>query len=394
LTTQTITATRLRPILTTAAYYTAFIGLGLTSAAGGPALPFLAGHTGSRFDQISLIFVTGSFGYLLGSLLGGRAYDRFPGNRIMAAMLVVIAAMCILTPIIPVFWLLAAVLFLLGMAQGSLDVGCNILLMWIHGKKIAPFMNGLHFFFGLGAFISPLIIAQVVAISGDIQWAYWSFAVILVPMAVWLWGLPSPEVHAGTTDRPAKKNPVLPVVLFILFFVMYVGAEVGFGNWIYSYSVKLDLANEIVAAYLTSAFWGFFTLSRLMGVAVSTRLKPRPVLLIDLFGCLASLALVIAWPASATILWVGAIGLGVFMASIFPTLLDLAEERLTLTGSITGWFLVGSGAGGMLVPWLIGQLFERRGPHSTMIIILFAVLADLVLLIVLANLRRPRIDRE
>ena len=61
------------------------------------------------------------------------------------------------------------------------------------------------------------------------------------------------------------------------------------------------------------------------------------------------------------------------MASIFPTILILAGKRLRVTGTITGWFLVGSGAGGMLLPWLIGQAFTLLGPGSMM----FIIVADL-----------------
>lgn len=65
--------------------------MGLYPAIGGPALPSLAENTSSTFNQISLFFVLGSLGYLLGSYLGGRAYDRFSGHRIMAITLLVIA---------------------------------------------------------------------------------------------------------------------------------------------------------------------------------------------------------------------------------------------------------------------------------------------------------------
>ena len=54
--------------ITTAAYYLAFIFLGLTVAADGPALLKLAEHTSSTLDQISLIFIFGSLGYLRGSM--------------------------------------------------------------------------------------------------------------------------------------------------------------------------------------------------------------------------------------------------------------------------------------------------------------------------------------
>src|SRR4030067_1578521 len=64
----------------TATYYAAFIGLGLTSASLGPLLPSLADQTLVRLNQVSVLFTARSLGYLIGSLLGGRIYDRRDGD--------------------------------------------------------------------------------------------------------------------------------------------------------------------------------------------------------------------------------------------------------------------------------------------------------------------------
>jgi fucose permease len=61
------------------------------------------------------------------------------------------------------------------------------------------------------------------------------------------------------------------------------------------------------------------------------------------------------------------------MASMFPNMLVYAELRMPLSGLVTSWFFVGVGAGAMILPWLIGQLFERVGPW----IVMWAILIDL-----------------
>jgi FHS family Na+ dependent glucose MFS transporter 1 len=63
-------------------------------------------------------------------------------------------------PVIQNLWLLVGLIFLIGIMQSSIDVGENTLMVWLHGNKVAPFMNGLHFSFGIGSFTAPLIIAQ------------------------------------------------------------------------------------------------------------------------------------------------------------------------------------------------------------------------------------------
>lgn len=364
----------------TAAYYLAFILLGLTVAAEGPTLLKLAEHTSSQLDQISSLFLFSSFGYLLGSLIGGRTYDRIPGHRFMSGVLVFLGIIVALVPIATSRGALFVIVLILGLAKGALDVGCNTLLLWVHNETVGPFMNGLHAFFGVGAFIAPLIVAQVISLTGDIYWVYWFFAIATLPIAAWIWYLPSPVSRAVPAHHENAHFPLLPVLTMLLCFVLYVGGEAGYGAWIYTYAFTLKFGTEVTAAYLTSAFWGSFTLGRLFGIWVSTRAKPMTILLLDFAGCLVSLALILLFQELAIILWLGTILFGISQASIFPTFLTLAEERMHVTGTIAGLFLVGAGAGGMILPWLIGQAFVRVGAGAMMALILIGIVLNLLIL--------------
>jgi FHS family Na+ dependent glucose MFS transporter 1 len=379
-----------KPLTTTIAYYATFITLGATMAISGPALPWLAGHTTSRLDQISIIFIASSLGYMAGSQLGGRAYDRFPGHRIQAMALLLISLSASLVPVLHSLWFLVAVLFLLGTFQGALDVGCNTLLTWIHGEKVGPFMNGLHAFFGVGSFLAPLLFARVVLASHEIHWAYWIFSLLTVPLAAWFWFLPSPPIRRKI-ERPTSRHPVNGMFLvFVLFFIFSVGVELGYGNWIYTFSSRLHLATDTGAAYLTSAFWGAFTISRLLGILISSRFRPQTILVADLTGCLVAFAVLLLWPTSILALWVGTIVMGLSIASVFATGIAFAEQRLSLTGVMTGWILVGGGFGGMVFPWLIGQMFESISPRITMPVLLASNLVAFGLLLALILPKRKK----
>ena len=364
-------------LVQTAIYYATFIALGLASASLGPTLGGLAQHTHTRLSEISFTFSARALGYLIGSLVGGRIYDRWPGHVVMVGVLVVMAAMLALAPMMPLLWLLTAVLLVLGMGEGAMDVGGNTLLMWVHRSEVGPFMNGLHFFWGVGAFLSPIIVAQAVLISGDITWAYWMLAVLMLPVVIGLLRLPSPVAQISSQVSESRRvNPVPLIVLIALFLFLYVGAESSLGGWIFTYTVALRLSSETAAAYLTSAFWGSLTAGRLLAIPIAARLRPRSILLIDLAGCLMSMGIILLWPNSLVAVWVGTIGTGLAMASVFPTTLSLAESRMHITGQITSWFFVGASLGGMTAPWIIGQLFESIGPRVTMM----TIMADLVLL--------------
>lgn len=379
----------------TAAYYLAFVALGLTSATLGPTLPDLAENTRTHLREISFLFTARSLGYLIGSFFGGRLYDSKAGHPVMAVMLLGMALALILIPTLSLLWLLTAVLLLLGVVEGALDVGGNTLLVWVHRHLVGPYMNGLHFFFGIGAFLTPLIVAQTVLLSGDITWAYWALALLVAPVALWLLRLPSPAAQKVAKGGPAGQVNHRLVALIVVFFFLYVGAEVAFGGWIFTYAVELNVASEAVAAYLTSGFWGALTIGRLLAIPIAARVRPRYMLLADLIGCVVSVGLVLLWPGSLGVVWLGTLGVGLSMASIFPTTISLAERRMTVTGQVTGWFFVGASAGGMVLPWLIGQFFEGVGPQVVMMVLwVDLVLALGVLLVLISHSTRAVIKVE
>jgi FHS family Na+ dependent glucose MFS transporter 1 len=136
----------------------------------------------------------------------------------------------------------------------------------------------------------------------------------------------------------------------------------------------LGLSGATLAAYLTSAFWGALTLGRLLAIPIAARWRPRAILSGDLVGCLVSLSVILLWSKSLVAVWLGTFGMGLSIASIFPTTISLAERRMPITGRVTGWFFVGASVGGMTLPWVIGQLFESIGPRVTM----FTIMAGLI----------------
>jgi MFS transporter, FHS family, Na+ dependent glucose transporter 1 len=363
----------------TAACFAAFISLGLVTAAIGPTLPGLAQLSRVGMREISFLFTAQSLGYLFGSVLGGRLFDRVKGNPLMGIMLITMAAMAALVPLIQSLLLVIVVILILGTAEGVLDVGGNTLLVWVHRHRVGPFMNALHFFFGIGAVLSPVIVAQAILISAGIDWAYWALALMILPVALWVIRVPSPLAQRVVKESGATPVNTTLVVLIACFLFLYVGAEVGFSGWIYTYAVALGIGGETTSAYLTSAFWGAFTLGRLLGIPLASRFRPSSILLCDLGGSVA--CALILWLCSQSILavWLGSIGLGLSMASVFPAVLAFAEQHMTVTARMTGRVIVGASLGCMVIPWLIGQLFESVGPRALM----FTVLADLLAAVVI-----------
>lgn len=358
----------------TGAYFAAFVALGLTTGSLGPTLPSLAEQTQVSLSGISLIFTVRSLGYVLSSVRVGNLFDRGPGNAVMAAMLLTMSVMTIMVPLASRFWLLLLAMFVLGAAEAGLDVGANALMSRVHGTGVAPFMNALHSFFGVGALIAPVIVAQTVSFNLSATHSYFVVAVLLLPISLFLLRLPSPGRTVAVRAKDDPKDSALLIFLIALFLFLYVGAEVGFAGWIFTYATKLQLSDARMAAYLTSLFWGSLTIGRVLTIPAAARVRPRKILMLSLAGSILSLAVMLLKPSSTAVTYVGTTILGLSMASIFPATLSFAGNRMKLTGRVTGWFVFGASAGSMLIPLIAGQAFAAFGPQVIMIVFITMLL--------------------
>lgn len=364
----------------TGSYYLLIICLGLSTALLGPTLPALARQTQSQLGDLGLAFLASSLGFTLGTVLASRVMEHVPGHRVIGVAQLVAAALMVLVPLAPSLPLLLAILFCRGLAEGHINAGANTMLVWVHRDGVGPFMNGMHFCFGLGAFTAPFLVAQVISAPGGYRWVYWAVAALGAVgglLALALRDSPRPQPHP---DRPAAEGRLeLPIIVSsALFLFFYVGAEVAFGGWVYTYAVQLRLASISGAAYLTSAFWLSFTVGRLISIPMATRLPAKSTILGALCGCLALLLGAIALSGSSLVLWVLAIGLGLCMAPIWPTGYTLAGQSVRFTARVSAMILLGDSFGGMVLPWLAGRVIEQAGAQAMLYLVLSGIVGTLL----------------
>ena len=375
---------RKRPIAF--AYYLAILLEGSMLASIGPTLDALEAQTGSTTEQISILFTANALGYITGSLLAGRLIGRLSGKAVVAAALAVMAAAAALVPLLSTLWMLVAAFAVIGLPLGLIDVGTNTLLAWLFPRGLAPWMNALHFAFGVGAFLSPLLVDRFAVAAGDAAAAYWLLAGLMIPAALWLLTLPDPEAPAGQgsgTGGRTIRGHLLFMGLLAAFFFLHVGAELGFGGWIFSYADDLQIGGETTARVLNSVFWGGLVVGRLIAIPVSMRLAPGTMITIDLVGAGLGLALIGLVPDWSPALWIGTIAFGMSLASVFASGVNYTGERIPVTGPVMSVLVVGGGLGSMTVPWVVGQLFDRRGPQVMLLVVGAAVAAALALFLVI-----------
>jgi MFS transporter, FHS family, Na+ dependent glucose transporter 1 len=375
-----------RKIVRTIAYYLSYITIGFATAIIGPTLPGLSNLAGTNLVGISYIFPILAIGYLIGSYAGGRMYDSYKAHPVTAGAIVLLGVVMFFVPFSQALWFILALFFIAGLAAGSIDVGGNALLVWTHGSKVGPFMVGLHFFYGFGAFIAPMIVGLSLRISPDISWPYWILTIICIPIMLFIFLIPSPKTPAAPKSQSDDKEIRMLVILITIFMFMHVGAELSYGGWIYSYALKLEITNETNAAYLTSAYWGAIMVGRLISVAVSLKVKPKVMLFVYLIGCVLSALFLILFSTSLTAVWICTITLGLSVSTLVPTTFTLTGDYLHISGKLAGWLVIGIGAGNLVVPWLVGQLFEPFGAISLPVINLVTFVSALGLLTLIVQL--------
>ncbi|MFP4068113.1 MAG: MFS transporter [Spirochaetaceae bacterium] len=393
----TVSTFRLRPPEgTTIGYFWALFTLGLAAASIGPSLGGLARNTGASLGAVSIVFAAYRAGFVGGAFLGGALLDRLRGNPVVATMMLVMAVVFAAIPQVSTLAVVGAGFLVLGVGAGTVEIGSNTLLVWRYGNDVGPYMNGLHFAFGIGAILSPVLIGRAIEITGGLTGGFLLASLLILPGTLLLvrGASPSSPAEEESTGTPSS---VVPVVLVAVFLLLYVGAEAGFGGWVYTYAVTLNLASPAQAGGMTSAFWGALTAGRLLLVPVSSRVAPRHILVAGAAGSVVFLgfaALPVVSP-NAVLLWAVSAGLGLSMAGIFPGTMSFAGRHLRVTGSVSRWFFVGAGAGGMSIPWLVGRVVDAAdtsaagAPAIMWILLVISTAMAAVLVALLVVLGRP-----
>lgn len=342
-------------------YFGIYFMIGVIVASLGPTLPALAKNLGIGIASIGILFSTRSFGYLAGSLLGGYLYDRVNGHRVLALLLLLSTISLASVPALGGIVFLATVFFVTGLAQGGMDVGANTLLVRVRQKNVGAYLNAMFFFAGVGSFLVPIYLGQT-----DLAWGYRGIALVLLPLALLIFFIPSPEIPPHTEKKAAPlSNPALFVAFALLAFI-YIGAEVSYGGWLFTYFASSGLGSESAAYTLTSVFWVAIMLGRLLAIPIAARFRPEKIIIAYLGSAVISAGSLYFLSNYALAVWIGSLGMGLSMAALFPTTYTFIQQKIKLSGKLTGMAWAAGSLGAMILPWFIGQRIDRIGPISMM----------------------------
>lgn len=241
-------------------------------------------------------------------------------------------------------------------------------MLWLHGRgKAGPFIQCLHFSFGVGACLAPLVEVYFTGgtDSSRIRFAFWASAAAFVPVSLWILALPSPSRESAAAKSGSAKSAApltrrewAIALLAALLLALDVGAEIAYGGFSFLYGhVALGMP-ERAAAELTSLFWGALAVGRFLAIFVSLRWTPGRMLVVSLLGTFAASVAITFDFFSVPLLWAATFLYGLSQACVFPTVIALVESFMDLSGKTATVVVFGASLGELFVPLVLSELFR------------------------------------
>lgn len=346
--------------------YTGFLFAGIIGGIIGPLIPSIKADLNLNYTTGGLVFSAQAVGSVAVLLAGGFLL-HFMGKRLLIALggLACFAGL-VLGALAGNYFELLAGNALIGVGVAFFDMGISTLCLDANPEGKGKALNLLHFFFGAGAVIGPLVALGLGGLPSSWRIAFAALAVVpLVPVVFLLFTKLPPSPPATIGERFAVyKSPLL--WFGALTLCIYCGVEWGVGVWFPSFWLEA-LASVPALGWLgsgalaTSLFWLTFSIGRFLVGTWADKWGFRTFLLRALLATLALCGIWVFLPhplASLVIVLV----LGFLIAGLYPTFVALISQPFPASnGQIAPFLSIFASVGSFLWPPLIGVYADAQG---------------------------------
>ena len=364
-----------------AVIYLIFVSLGLPDSLLGSGWPTMQAAFGVPSSYAGYVSMAISFMTIISALISPRMIRRFHTKWIV-----------IVSILLTVFGLLGfsfstsyAMLFVFvipyGLGAGAIDASVN---HYVANNYSGSVMNFLHCFYGVGAVISPNIMALALSKARwneGYRWtAYIQMTILLVcilSLPLWKKNESSTETEeAGAGIREALKVP--GVILTLIAFFAYCSGEATCFLWTSSYfaGVKEGLSDGLIASFGSLIFGGLM-LGRLISGFVSNKLGDRPLIRIGIIVEMIGIVLVMLPISHYLPAAIGFAVIGTGMGPVYPAIQHMAPANFGKRNSaaVIGLQMASAYVGSTFMPMVFGNLQQHIGIGIMPVyLLIFAVL--------------------
>jgi len=413
-------------------WYSFFV-VGLSDSTRGPTLLDLKDLVNVSVSDISSTFAVRAFGGMVGCVFSGFLLDKLSRSlRIMYIMF------CLLVAAISTFFLpfgnniltMQIISFIFGVANGGIHSSSNVLLLEIwKDHNSSPYMYAMHFFFGAGALLAPVLSKpflrseDTLNVSGEVWTIKTLYPILAVSMLCTVPGYivyfiseirkekkekeikqKDVEIEAKSVKQDLKGvSKTLLVILMAGFYFSFAGIEVSFRTFTATYAVSSTHSlTRHSATDLLAFFYTTFATFRALLIPISAVVSPTLILWCSLPTLFFATTILSVWGESSLVmLQLGVALVGAGVASVFASGMLWMRTHVKVTNKVGSVFTFTCSIASQTYTMLIGSYIEEHPciflhlmTLSSVLLILFFTFANCLVYYCERNVRHSNSNKN
>ena len=365
-----------------AVIYLIFISLGLPDSLLGSGWPTMQIDFGVPSSYAGYVSMTISFLTIISALISPKLINKFHTKWIVIASIFLTILGLFGFSVSSQYWVLFIFAVPYGLGAGAIDASIN---HYVANNYSSSVMNFLHCFYGVGAVISPNIMAAALKNAHwneGYRWtAYIQTAILIVCIiSLPLWKKGSKSSDEVTEEGAGIKETlkVSGVILTLIAFFAYCSGEATCFLWTSSYfaETKNGISNELAASFGSLIFGGLM-LGRLISGFISNKLCDKFLIRIGIATEIVGIILILLPTEGYIISAIGFVITGVGMGPVYPAIQHMAPYNFgkKYSASVIGLQMASAYVGSTFMPMAFGHLQQIVGIGIMPIyLMIFAVL--------------------
>ena len=351
-----------------AVIYLIFISLGLPDSLLGSGWPKMQVFFGVPSSCAGYVSMTICFMTIVSALISPGMIRRFHTKWIVIVSIGLTVLGLLGFSISAQFWMLFLFAVPYGLGAGSIDAAVN---HYVANHYPSSVMNFLHCFYGVGAVISPCIMAQALKVARwneGYRWtAYIQMGILLVcVLSLPLWKRNEAAAEEKNEDSAGIRETlrVPGVLLTLVAFFAYCSGENTCFLWTPSYfaGTRPYLSDQTVASFGSLIFGGLM-LGRLISGFISNRLGDKRLIRIGIAVELFGILLVILPVGGYIMAAIGFVVIGTGMGPVYPAIQHMAPANFgkRYSAAVIGLQMASAYIGSTFMPMVFGHIQQAIG---------------------------------
>jgi len=363
--------------------YLIFISLGLPDSLLGSGWPKMQIAFGVPSSYAGFVSMTIAFMTIISALLSPKLIRKYHTKWIVIVSIFMTILGLLGFSISTQYWMLFLIAIPYGLGAGAIDASVN---HYVANHYSGSAMNFLHCFYGVGAVISPYIMALALSKARWNEGYRWTAFVQTGILLVCILSLPLWKKTEGNADGNENKDSariketlkVPGVILTMVAFYAYCSGEATCFLWTPSYfaGTRTGLSDELIASFGSLIFGGLM-LGRLISGFVSNRLGDRRLIRIGIAIELIGITMILIPGTHYMVAAVGFVVIGTGMGPVYPAIQHMTPVNFgkKYSAAAIGLQMASAYVGTTFMPMVFGLLQQHVGMAIMPIyLLIFAVL--------------------